>query len=252
MFEAQAARTPETVALVYDEQSVTYAALNARANQLAHALRRRGVGRGMLVGLCLERSVDMVAAVLAVLKAGAGYLPLDPAFPVDRLAFMIEDSGLALVVSEPELAEYHGCAAERTLQLDTAREELDRESPARPANDERAARPEDVAYVLYTSGSTGKPKGVRVPHRAAINFLTSMQREPGLGPDDRLLAVTTLSFDIAMLELMLPLTVGAQVVLASRDDALDGAALQQLFEQGQVTAMQATPATWRLLIESGW
>jgi amino acid adenylation domain-containing protein len=250
LFEAQAERAPQRIAIRCGEQQVSYAELEARANRLAHALRCRGVGRGMLVGLCLERSVDMVAAVLAVLKAGAGYVPLDPAFPVDRLEFMIEDSGLALVVSQSELAACHGCPAERTLDLDTAADEPDRDS--RLASDEQAARAEDVAYVLYTSGSTGRPKGVRVSHRAAINFLTSMQREPGLGPDDRLLAVTTLSFDIALLELMLPLSMGAQVVLASRDDALDGVALQQLLERGQVTVMQATPATWRLLIESGW
>lgn len=250
LFASQAERTPQRIAIRLGEQQVSFAELEARANRLAHALRRRGVGRGMLVGLCLERSVDMVAALLAVLKAGAGYIPLDPAFPADRLAFMIEDSGLALVVSESELAVCHGCAAERTLALDTAADEPDRDSPL--ASDQQAARAEDVAYVLYTSGSTGRPKGVRVSHRAAVNFLTSMQREPGLGPDDRLLAVTTLSFDIALLELMLPLSVGAQVVLASHDDALDGMALQRLLEMGQVTVMQATPATWRLLIESGW
>jgi amino acid adenylation domain-containing protein len=252
MLRNQTERTPERIAIRLGEQQVSYAELEARANQLAHALRRRGIGRGTLVGICLERSVDMVAAVLAVLKAGAGYLPLDPAFPVDRLKFMIEDSGLASVVSRSHLAASHGFAAERTLDLDTVHEELDRENKARLASDGQAARAEDVAYVLYTSGSTGKPKGVCVPHRAVVNFLTSMQREPGLGPDDRLLAVTTLSFDIALLELMLPLSVGAQVILASPDDALDGAALQQLIEENQITVMQATPATWRLLIDSGW
>lgn len=252
LIAAQAERTPERPAIQFKDHQVSYSQLEARANQISQLLRSRGVGRGMLVGLCLERSVDMVAAVLGVLKSGAGYLPLDPAFPADRLAFMIDDSRLALVISEQELAEVHRCPAERTLALDTARDQLDQTSSAPLAKGEHSARPEDVAYVLYTSGSTGKPKGVRIPHRAVVNFLTSMQREPGLAPDDRLLAVTTLSFDIAVLELLLPLTVGAQVILASRDDALDGVALRRLFEHAQVTVMQATPATWRLLIENGW
>lgn len=252
LVEQQVDRTPQRVAIRFGQERVSYKELDVRANQLSHVLRRRGAGRGTLVGLCLERSVDMVVAVLAVLKTGAAYVPLDPGFPSDRLAFMVEDSGLVLVVSESKLGGYHGCAAERTLELDRARDELARQSTERLGADERSAQPEDAAYVLYTSGSTGKPKGVRVPNRAAVNFLVSMQKEPGLGPDDRLLAVTTLSFDISLLELMLPLSVGAEIIMATRDEAMDGVALRGLLEQYDVTVMQATPATWRLLIESGW
>ena len=252
LFEWQAALTPDAVAVLRDGESVGYRDLDTRANQLSRVLRARGVRRGVLVGLCLNRSIDMVVAVLAVMKAGGAYLPLDPAFPPDRLAFMVGDSRLALVVSQSDLADKHGCGAERTIALDLAADSLGRESAAALPRDVDAATAEDVAYVLYTSGSTGKPKGVEVQHRAAVNFLVSMRREPGLAPEDRLLAVTTLSFDIALLELMLPLTVGAQVVLATRDVAVDGAALRRLLERERVTVMQATPATWRLLVEAGW
>jgi len=165
---------------------------------------------------------------------------------------MVQDSGLSLVVSESEHAAQHGAPPERTLELDRAAEDLDRESATALPHDEDSARPEDPAYVLYTSGSTGKPKGVLVHERAAVNILTSFAREPGCGPRDRWLAVTTLSFDIALLELILPLIVGGEVVLASRDDARDGDALQRLLAEHAVTIMQATPATWRMLVDSGW
>jgi amino acid adenylation domain-containing protein len=190
--------------------------------------------------------------MLAVFKAGAGYVPLDPAFPAERLAFMVADARLSLVVSQSELREVHGAPVEHILELDQVREELDALSADQLCDSDWAAHADDVAYVLYTSGSTGKPKGVMVQHRAAVNFLTSMLREPGLTPDDRLLAITTLSFDISLLELMLPLCVGAEVIVATRAQAMDGGALRQLLESEHVTVLQATPATWRLLIESGW
>jgi len=249
LFEQQAARMPGHEAIRFDDQSLTYGALEVRANRLAHLLRSRGVGHGTLVGLCLERTPDMVAAVLAVLKSGGAYLPLDPAFPASRLAFMVEDSGLGLVVSQSHLAGRHGCPAPKTLNLDES-ESLIADQPATRL--EAVAAGEDPAYVLYTSGSTGKPKGVAVPHRAALNFLHGMIREPGLNEGDSLVAVTTLSFDIAFLELMLPLATGARVVLAGRDQAMDGVALRQLIESSEATVMQATPVTWRLLIEAGW
>ncbi len=252
LFEQQVAKTPDSVAVRCGAASSTYLQLEARANQLARALRRRGVQRGSIVGLSLTRSVDMVAAMLGVLKAGGAYLPLDPAFPAARLAFMVEDSKLALVVSESEHAGQHGAPKDKTLELDRAGEELAKESKEPLGPDDRSARPDDPAYVIYTSGSTGKPKGVLVHERAAVNVLTAMAREPGCGPKDRWLAVTTLSFDIALLELLLPLMVGGEVVLASRDEAMDAEALARLIERHDVTLMQATPATWRLLVDAGW
>jgi amino acid adenylation domain-containing protein len=252
LLAGQAQRTPAVSALRCGGQQLSYAELDARSNRLAHELRSHGISRGALVGLCVERSIEMVVTQLAILKAGAAYVPLDPAFPAERLAYMADDARLALLVTEAALTSLLPWPRERTLLLDgDAARIASRPATAVPA-DELAARPDDPAYVIYTSGSTGRPKGVVVPHRAVVNFLLSMAREPGLTSSDRLLAVTTLSFDIAVLELLLPLTVGAQVVLASRDDAIDGQALCSLLLSSQATVMQATPATWRMLIEAGW
>lgn len=253
LFERQVQQSPQSTALVAREASMTYRQLEQRANQLARALQGRGARRGTLVGICVNRGLDMVAAVLAVLKTGAAYVPLDPAFPAARLAYMVQDSGLNLVISEHALSECHGCSADMTLELDgfgaeSESERLERFVP----NQQDGAGPDDLAYVLYTSGSTGKPKGVCIPHRAVVNFLTSMQRQPGLTATDRLLAVTTLSFDIAVLELLLPLTTGAEIVLATKEQAADPEALVRLMEESGATMMQATPVTWKMLVEAGW
>ena len=250
LFEAQVERTPKRIALRVGTTALSYAELDTDATRMAQALRSRGVGRGERVGLCVERGADMLAAVLGILKAGAAYVPLDPSFPAERLRFMAEDAQLTLLVSTTALAGSFGLPAERQLLLDADARSIASAPETRLPIDACSAQPEDPAYVIYTSGSTGKPKGIVVPHRAVVNFLTSMAREPGLAADDVLVAVATLSFDIAVLELQLPLTLGATVVMASRDEAIDGHALRALLEHA--TVMQATPATWRLLIDAGW
>ena len=248
LFEAQAARTPEAQAVVFEEQSLTYAELNARANRLAHHLRALGSGPDGLVGVWMERGLDMVVALLAILKAGAAYVPLDPAFPQDRLDYMMEDAGLQVVLTQSSLAP--GLPVGVTgVCLDADEATL---AALSPLNLPASAGPANLAYVIYTSGSTGRPKGVMLEHRAVVNFLLSMQREPGIGANDRFVAVTTLSFDIAGLEIHGPLTAGGTVVLASRATALDGLRLAQLLERERATLLQATPATWRLLLDSGW
>ena len=252
LFEAQVARTPERTALTAGATALSYAKLDARATRIAQALRSHGVSRGQRVGLCVERGTDMLAAVLGILKAGAAYVPLDPSFPEERLRFMADDAQLALLVSTTALAGSFGLSRERQLLLDADAKTIASAPDTHLPVDARTARPEDPAYVIYTSGSTGKPKGVVVPHRAVVNFLASMARAPGIGSDDVLAAVTTLSFDIAVLELQLPLMLGATVVIATHDDAIDGHALRALLEQHRATVMQATPATWRLLLEAGW
>lgn len=247
LFEAQAARTPDAIALEFEQATLSYAELNRRANQLAHRLRRMGVGMESLVGVWLERSIEMVVALLGALKAGAAYVPLDPAFPQERLAYMAEDATLAVVLTQRRLATAVGAGALPVLCLDDAN--LEDETDCNPTPFVTGL---NLAYVIYTSGSTGQPKGVQLEHRGLVNFLRSMQREPGIGPADRMVAVTTLSFDIAGLEIFGPLTAGATAVLASRATALDGLLLAELLERSEATLLQATPATWRLLLDSGW
>lgn len=252
-FEQQVDRTPDRDAVSHATARLTYVQLEARANRLAHCLRQRGAMRGSLVGLALERGTDMLAALLAVLKTGAGYVPMDPGFPEERLAFMAEDTALvALVVDDIAPAAFAAMPSTQVLSLQRDAAEIEAAPSTRLPRDERAATPDSLAYLIFTSGSTGRPKGVCVPHRATSNFLSSTQLVPGIHADDRLVAVTTLSFDIAFPELLLPLSVGAEVVLADHDDVRDGAALRRLIEQSHATMMQATPAGWRVLIEAGW
>ncbi|QDW65940.1 amino acid adenylation domain-containing protein [Luteimonas granuli] len=251
-FERQCDRAPDRVAVRFGASMYSYAALEERANRIAHLLRRHGVRRGALVGLALDRGFDMLASVLGVLKAGAGYVPLDPGFPHERLAYMAADAGLAALLTTRAHAAVFDPQGRAVLSLDALDAGLAAMPSTRIGRDEGAAEPEGVAYVIYTSGSTGRPKGVQVPHRAVSNFLTGMRHEPGIGAGDRLLAVTTLSFDIAVLELLLPLSVGAMVVLADREAAADGAALSALLVDSRATVMQGTPSTWRMLLEAGW
>ena len=252
LLSAQAQRDPLRVALVQGDISLSYAELDAKVNQLARALRARGIGRGQLVGLCLARSPDMIVSQLAVLRSGAAYVPLDPSYPADRLRYMAEDAGLALLLTASDQLHLLDWPASHTCLLDKQSSEW-ANLPAEPlVDDDQRALPGDAAYVIYTSGSTGKPKGVVVPHSAVVNFLKSMQSEPGMQATDRVLAVTTLSFDIAVLELLLPLTVGAQVILTRAEEATDPVALIELMDRFGATVMQATPGLWRMLLASGW
>ena len=250
LIQAQATRTPDAVALVFDSETLTYGELEARANRLAHHLRARGVGPNVLVGLCLERSAEMLVALLAIMKAGGAYLPIDPTFPPARQAFMIEDAMISVLISHGSLCESLPCETLDLVLMDRNAEAVAACSPAAP--DGVGLSPEDLAYVIYTSGSTGRPKGVQVPHRAVVNFLATMADRPGLSAEDRLMAVTTLSFDIAGLELYLPLTVGARVIIASRAVATNGEELARQLEATGATVMQATPTTWQMLLDSGW
>ncbi|MCC6416687.1 MAG: amino acid adenylation domain-containing protein, partial [Gemmataceae bacterium] len=249
LVEEQAARTPDRVAVVFDNRQLTYGELNARANQLAHHLKTLGVGPETLVGLCVERSTDMVVGLLGILKAGGAYVPLDPDFPRDRLAFYLQDSAMPVLVTQRRLVTRLAGHRARTVCLDADAAAL---AAQRRDNLPATATPANLAYVIYTSGSTGKPKGVQVPQGALVNFLNAMRRRPGLTEQDTLLAVTTLSFDIHALEVWLPLTVGAKVVVVSKDVAGDGVRLLERMTECAATVLQATPATWRLLLEAGW
>jgi amino acid adenylation domain-containing protein len=248
-FEERARATPRAPAVRCGEQTLTYAELDRRANQLAHHLHRRGVARGDLVGICTERTPEMVVAVLGTLKSGAAYVPLDPAYPKDRLAFMLRDSGLKLLLTQRTVLTGLPEPGVGVVCLDEATAALAAEPTTSP---DVPSLGEDLAYVIYTSGSTGRPKGVRIPHRALANFLRSMRERPGIGPGDALVAVTTLCFDISMLELLLPLTTGARVILVDREVAADGRRLRAALTDHGATLMQATPSTWRLLLDAGW
>ena len=246
LFEAQARQNPDSVAVVFEEQQITYRDLDCRADQVARRLRTMGVKPEGVVGICVERSPELVIGLLGVLKAGGAYLPIDPAYPLERIGFMIEDSGMAVLLTQEKLLHALPPSSPSVLCLDRLPEITTSD------NLDATPQPSNLAYVIYTSGSTGRPKGVEIEHRALVNFLHSMRQKPGLTEQDIFLSVTTISFDIAALEIFLPLTVGARVVLASRATTVDGRRLKDHIEASGATIMQATPATWRMLIEAGW
>ncbi|HLI09340.1 MAG TPA: amino acid adenylation domain-containing protein [Ktedonobacteraceae bacterium] len=245
----QAARSPQRIAVSFEDQHITYQELNERANQLAHYLQALGVGPETFVGICMERSLEMMIALLGVLKAGGAYVPLDPSFPSGRLAFMQQDAGIPVLLTQRALLEKIPVCAPRIICIDTDRAYIMAESTA---DCESSVSALNAAYMLYTSGSTGVPKGVIVQHRSVVNLLHFMLRQLAVAAEDILLSVTTLSFDIATLELFLPLLAGARLVIAASEVVSDGQRLAEQIEAVGATVMQATPATWRMLLESGW
>jgi amino acid adenylation domain-containing protein len=249
LFEQQVELMPDAVAVVHEAGRLSYHELNRRANQLAHYLRKFGVGAEVKVGLCMERSQEMIVGLLAVMKAGGAYLPLDPVYPPERLSYMIEDAKVAVVVTRSALYKGNGAGGPRVLNLTAEWEQISECAESEP---EVEVSEEMSAYIIYTSGTTGLPKGVQISHGALTNFLNSMQLEPGFRAGDSLMAVTSLSFDIAGLELYLPLLTGGSIVLAGRQTRVDGGALAEALGRHRVNVMQATPTTWRMLIEAGW
>jgi amino acid adenylation domain-containing protein len=229
-----------------------YEEIDARSNRLARALRERDIARGQRVGLCLQRSPDMLIAQLAVMKAGAAYVPLDPGYPHDRLRYMAGDAGLSAVLMHRSAGEILAGLDLPMLALDDERLVLEGSALPLAADPTLDATPADEAYLIYTSGSTGQPKGVRVPHRGVVNFLAGMLKMPGLGAEDCVMAITSPSFDPSVLDLLLPLAAGGKVVIASQAQARDPAALRALLESHGATLLQATPSAWRLLIDAGW
>jgi polyketide synthase 12 len=248
LFERAADTYSGEVALVCADTNLTYQELNAAANRLGRVLAERGVGRGDLVGVALDRSIDLVVALLAVTKAGAAYVPIDPGFPAERVRQMIDNAEPKLILTPAATPENLSPWAAVCLSVDEARERPDADAH----NLDVEVGADDLAYVIYTSGSTGRPKGVEVSHGAVGNFLSSMRQQPGCGETDRLLAVTTVSFDIAVLELFLPLLCGATTVIAQAHEVIDANALLGLMRRHGITMMQGTPATWQLLLDSGW
>ena len=247
LFEMQVARTPEAPALLFAEQTLSYGELNQRANRLAGKLRTMGVGPDVLVAIAVERSVEMVVGLLAILKAGGAYVPLDPEYPRERLGYMMEQSGAHLLLTLSHLLPQLPTHSVQTWCLDSDWHQV---AAFDGENLGIEQHPEHLAYCIYTSGSTGRPKGVEVRHQALVNFLASMAVEPGIDAGDRVLALTSLSFDIAGLELYLPLLAGASVVLIGERQNKDPSALQAVIERHAITTLQATPSTWRMLLQA--
>ncbi|WP_245804403.1 amino acid adenylation domain-containing protein, partial [Andreprevotia lacus] len=246
LFEAQVARAPERVAVVFGDKQLSYGDLERRANQLAHALQAQGVAPGARIALCMTRSQQLLVALLGILKAGCSYVPLDPTYPSERLTHMLTDAAPALLLTQTGLLDVAAHAVP-ALRLDTI--DLSRFPPT---SVQTGVSGQHAAYMIYTSGSTGRPKGVVVEHAAVVNFLGSMAKAPGITTDDVMLALTTLSFDIAGLELYLPLTVGARIVLSTAEHNADADLLALTIAKYDVTIMQATPSGWRLLLDGGW
>lgn len=229
--------------------SLSYKDLNSEANMFARYLLDKGLKKGDVVGISLERNISMLTALLGIMKSGAVYLPLDPAFPDDRLAYMLSDSGASFLVVEEKFAGRFADQDISTIVFDREKEEISNYGKDNPGI--RIGK-DDLVYIIYTSGSTGKPKGVKVHNEAVANFLSSMAKTPGLLPEDRLLAVTTLSFDISVLEIFLPLSVGAFLFIADNEHGANADLLARLVDRQDITVLQATPVTWSLLTGSGW
>ena len=243
-----AQKFPHKTAVIYRDKSLTYTQVIDYSNQFAAYLIAKKIKVGDIIGLAAECSIEMLISLLGILKAGAVYVPLDPKYPKDRIEYMLSDSNARLLlVSNAYKDKFRFTAT--SLVIENIWDEL---------KDYKAELPDisikgtDLAYILYTSGSTGKPKGVKIMHHNLINLLTSMQSKPGITSEDRLLAITTISFDIAALELYLPLITGAELIISDMETSRDGRLLLDILEEKKITIMQATPSTWRMMLDSGW
>ncbi|WP_265264079.1 amino acid adenylation domain-containing protein [Spirulina subsalsa] len=249
LIEQQVKKTPQKVAIVFKKQSLTYQELDQRANQLAHTLQHLGISTESRVGICIERSLEMFIGLLGILKAGAAYVPLDPSYPQEHLNFMVKDAQLSIIVTQQTLSTKFTHPTVHPLCLDQDWSQIATAPSEAPPS---AVTPRNLAYIIYTSGSTGQPKGVQIEHRGVVNLLCAMQDKPGLTSDDVFLGLTTISFDMSVPELYLPLICGAQIALVGREVAIDPYSLQQVLRESGVTVMQATPSTWHMLLHSGW
>lgn len=254
LFEEQVKKTPDKIAVYCENESITYSELNERSTQLAIYLQKYGVTGDCFVGISTERDLNMIVGLLAILKAGGAYIPLDPLYPKDRIEYIIKNSKMQIILSENSIINKMEDLFENSevvINMDEQWQEIEKTSRNIDKYEKRST-PDNLAYVLYTSGSTGNPKGVMIPHRALTNFLFDMAKKPGLDADDRLLAITTFCFDIAGLELYLPLIRGACFYLANNETQKNVEKLKKEISRIKPTIMQATPATWVALYKVGW
>lgn len=254
LIEVQVRRKPHAIAAAFGNESWTYERLNSRAEFLASRLRAIGVTHGSIVAIALDRSLEMLAGLVAVLKVGAAYLPIDIRMPRERIALCLRDAKPSAILTQRSIAPQIESATSSLVFVDENHENEDAVGPNAPVNEPPQITEDlaDTAYVIYTSGTTGEPKAVEITQRNLVNFLTAMQKSPGFGPEDVLLAVTPISFDIAALELFLPIISGGTVVIASGEEARDPYLLAKTIASSGCTVMQATPSRWRTLLLSGW
>jgi len=246
MFESRAASTPDAIAVEFEGTHVSYRALNARANQLAHWLRSRGVGADVLVGICCERSIDMVTAIIGVLKAGGAYVPIDPEYPADRVEFMLKDANVPIVLTQSRCDARLGSYAGERLRLDADASALDKLDTGNPKGD---IAPDQLAYMIYTSGSTGRPKGAMNTHRGIANRLLWMQNAYGLTAGDRVLQKTPFSFDVSVWEFLWPLMMGARLVMARPGGHRDAGYLADTIARAQITTIHFVPSMLHAFLE---
>lgn len=248
LFEEQVLKTPEAVAVQDDNLTLTYRELNNKANKLARHLHQKGASEGSFVGVFLDRNVDLLVGLLAILKAGCTYIPLDPIYPKDRLALILEDSQPVLLLTEMKLLN----SLPETIARNIFIEEIENYHHESEENANFNVTSNHAAYLIYTSGSTGKPKGVMIEHRSMVNFLASMGKKPGIIASDVMLAITTISFDIAGLELFLPILNGSRIVITTQETSMNPELLIKKIEECQPTFLQATPVTFRMLNSTSW
>ncbi|MGL4879498.1 MAG: non-ribosomal peptide synthetase, partial [Waterburya sp.] len=246
LFAEQVVKSPDAVAVVFEDSQLTYRELNSQANQLAHYLQQNGVKPEIIVGICCDRSLAMVVSLLAVLKAGGAYLPLDPSYPPERLRFMVEDSNLAVLLTQTKLLDLVSNSQAKIICLNEEADNITQNSAINPVN---SVTPENLAYVIYTSGSTGKPKGVMIPHRALTNHMLWMQTELPLNSSDKVLQKTPFSFDASVWEFYAPLLVGGTLIVAKPDGHQDPSYLTELIIQEKITILQLVPSLLRVLLE---
>jgi len=251
LFEAQAAQQPDAVALVFEDQALSYAELNARANQLAHHLRRLGVGPDVLVAVCTERSLEMVVGLLGILKAGGAYVPLDPAYPEDRLAYMLADAAPKVLLTQERLKGILPQTQAHTIALDRDWGRIGEQPDTNLAPQSLGLKPRHLAYMIYTSGSTGQPKGAMNEHRGVVNRLNWMQKAYGLTADDAVLQKTPFSFDVSVWEFFWPLLTGARLVMAKPEGHKDPGYLSEVIRQHRITTLHFVPPMLQIFLEYG-
>ena len=249
LFESQAVKTPDREALKFKEEVLSYKALNEKANQLANFMTDQGIGKGDFVGIYFERSAEMIIGILATLKLGGIYIPLDPVNPTDRLELILEDVQAKYLLTHKVLLNKLPKFEGKVICLEKVQKSIEKASRDNPNCNICA---QDLAYVIYTSGSTGKPKGIAIPHYTVVDHHMAMRDKIGFTKDDVIFAVASVAFDPSVQDFFLPLFLGAKTIIAGQDTVVDGFLLKEELDQTRPTIMQATPSTWRMLLMAGW